>query len=513
MMTNPRPWMLACACAAALAPAARAESLADAVAYAYETNPGVAAQRAALRALDESYVQARAQFGLQITASAGLTSEETRRSFQGKADAETTNVGLTVQQPVWSGGRLSTRLSEAEAQIRAGREQLRRAELDLLVRVVGAYMSVRRDEQLVKLGTDSVTAYERSLADTEAKFRVRNVTATDLQISRARLAQARTQLFNLQEQLTASRAQYFAAVGQNPGTLEPPPPLEGLPEDIEKALTAAEGNSPQLLAAAFTEQSSRARIARAKASYAPNVAARFDMQRNPTQRFSNLVYDNNRTASIVLSVPIFTAGQIASGVRQATQENNRDRLSIDEARLQVLANTTQTWERLQSLRRQLTTLEDEARADEIAFFGVRAEERLGLRSNIEVLNAQAELNAAQLNLARARAAEFVARVQVLAVIGVLTPKTLSPNAQVYDPVANFRKVKDKGALPLELPVRALDMIARPPIGGPRPASIAEAAPTGSPAEPTPGPERPLPSILDVYNRQLSDQPVTTAPKE
>lgn len=511
-MTSLRPWMLAAACVA-VAPAAHAESLADIVAYAYETNPGIQSQRAALRALDESYVQARSQYGLQLSATAGDTSEELRRRSVGaKADAETTNVGLTATQPIYTGGRVALRLNEVEANIRSGREQLRRAELDLIQRVVGAYVSVRRDELLNQIGRDTVTALQRSLSDTEAKFKVRNVTQTDLEQSRARLAQARTQLSGLQEQLADSRAAFYAAVGRNPGTLEPPPPLEDLPPDIDKALAAAESNSPNLLQAVYTEQSSRARIARAKAAVAPTVSARFDMSRQPISRFQPGPYDNSRTASITVTQPLFTSGQIRSGIRQSTEENTRDRLFVDDTRLTVLQNVTQAWERLVSLRRQMSSLEDEVHADELAFYGVRAEERLGLRSNIEVLNAQAELNAAQQNLARARAAEYVARVQLLGVTGTLTPKTLSPAAQTYDASANFRRVKDKGALPLEWPVRALDTLIAPPIDKPRPASIAEAKPAGSAPEPTPPPEHPIRSILEILDKP-SDAPVKTAPSE
>lgn len=482
---------------------AAAESLADVVAYAYDTNPGIQAQRAALKALDESYVQARSGYGLTASLSGGLTSYEVRRNGA-RADAETDRLGLTVTQPLYTGGRVASRVRSAKAQILAGREQLRRAELDLLQRVVAAYVSVLRDEQLLRLARDNVKVLEQSFADTQEKARVRTVTLTDVAQSQARLAQARTQAISLEEQLATSRAQFMSVVGRYPGSLEPPPELQALPESIDQAITAAEANNPQLRNAVFTEQASRARLAAAKAAGLPSVSARFEMERAPLQPYQPGPYDDSRSASVVFTQPLFAAGQIRSGIRQAAQENTRDRLLIDDTRLQVLQAIAVGWERLNSLRRQIETLETELRANELAFFGVRQEEQFALRSNIEVLNASAELSASQLNLTRARAAEYVARVQLLAATGVLGPETLAPGAEPYDPSENFRRVRNSGATPLEWPVRALDSLAAPPVGAPKPASIPPVQPSGSPAEAAPGPQPALRSTADVLELELDD---------
>ncbi len=483
----------------AVAPS-HAETLADVIAYAYDTNPGLQAQRAGVRASDEAYVQARSGYGLSISASAGERSYEVRRDGT-KADAVTDNVGLSIIQPLYTGGRVKARVNEAEAQILAAREQLKRFEQDLLVRIVGAYVGVRRDEQLLKIAQDTVAVLQRESNDTQSKFDVRTVTITDVAQSRARLAQARTQLISAQEQLASSRAQFLGAVGQNPGQLAPPPQLEAQFTTIDQAFDAAENNSPQLAAAQYVEQGSRARIAGAKANALPSLSARVDLQRTPVQPFQTGPIDNSRSASIVLSQTIFSAGQIRSGIRQATEINNRDRLTVDEARLQVIQNVTQTWERLVSLREQLKTLEEEVKSNQTAFLGVRAEERFALRSNIEILNAASELNAAQQNLTRAQASEYVGRAQLLAVTGTLTPQLLSANVSSYDSAENFRRVKNSGVTPLDLPVRALDAIGSLPIGKPRPASIAEARPGGSPMSSTPPPaQTPMTSVLEIITR-------------
>lgn len=512
--------LLAAVAVAALAAAApaRATTLGEAVAYAYATNPGLQAQRASLRALDEGYVQARTGYGLQISSQISASNTDlsntspvnpiTGQPAVPGANTSTNAQGVSLSLPLWTGGRVRQRVTQAEAQIRLGRQNLRRFELDLLTRVVSAYVSVRRDEQLLKISQDTIVVLEKQVADSEAKFKVRQLTATDVAQAKARLAQSRSSLAAIQAQLGVSRSQYMSAVGQNPVDLAPPPPLENLPQTIEKAFDAAEANNPQLLAAVFGEQGSRARVAEAKAGRLPSVTARLDFQRAPYVSFQpSLGVNETRVGSITLSQPIFTSGQISSSIRQTTEENNRDRLNIDEQRLQVTQTVAAAWEQLAASRKQLATFADEAKANEFAFYGVRQEERFALRSTIEVLNAQLELTNAQQNLVRVRAQEYAGRAQLLAAVGVLDARLFAPDAPTYDTAANLRRVKNIGATPLEAPVRFLDGALSPEVGPQRPASIAVAHPGGAVLPPTPDPEAPMASILSTIDKTPPPQPV------
>lgn len=490
---------------------AHATTLGDAIAYAYDTNPGLGAQRAALRSLDESYVQARAGYGLNIQAQAGFQQYDLdlkRDGFQqgGQANTKSDTSAVSITQPLYTGGRVTKRIDEATAQIKAGRENLRRFEQDLLARVVAAYVDVRRDEQLLKINTDTVTVLEHELSDTDAKFAVRQLTMTDVSQSRARLAQARTQLAVVQAQLAISRAQYLSTVGQNPVDLAPPPTLDLLPPDIDKAFESAEANNPQLQAAVYTEQVSRNRIAEARAGRLPQVTAQLQYSRGLFIPYQAEQFANTRTATVTLTQPIFTSGQISSVIRQQVEENNRDRLTIDDTRLQVTQSVSTAWEQLAATRKQLVTYEDEMRADEFAFYGVRQEEKFALRSTIEVLNAELELSNAQQNLVRTRAQEYVSRVQVLQYVGTLDARQFAAATPRYDPTKNLNRIKNIGVTPAEYPARILDRVLSPPTPASRPASIAVARPGGAELPDTPNTEAPIRSILSALDQEPARPP-------
>lgn len=509
----------------AIAPGhAWADTLAEAVELAYRTNPQIQAQRAAVRALDESYVQARAGFGLQASGQVSSTynyNERDSTNFVGQRTEEkdkdyTSARQLVLAQPLYTGGRLTARLNAAEAQIKAGRESLRRAEYDLLTRVVAAYVGVRRDEAILRVSEESAQALAKMLQDSKDKYSVRQVTLTDVEQSTHRYAAARTQVANAKAQLSISRAQYAAIIGQAPGTLEPEPDLEGLPATLDQAFDLAELNSPLLLQSAYTEAASRARMAEAKAGRMPQVTGRIDWARGPVAQYDDrLGRVDNYTASVTLTQPLFSSGQISSIVRQSVAENNRDQQLMDDARRNTVFGVSQSWDQLTLFRDSLVTIEEEMRAAAVALYGVREEERFALRSTIEILNAQQELLQAQLNFLRTRANEYTGRVQLLASTGMLRPETLSATTVAYDPTRNFNRVKWKGALPTEIVTRVLDLVSQPDLAKPVAGDTTPIRPANAalPADPVEASKvAPLPSILDLGDPQDIERPTATAPR-
>lgn len=449
--------MFAAVCVAVAPRLAAAETLADAIALAYETNPGIQAARAQLRVVNENYVQARAAAGLQASAQVEFAEGDMTVSDTGrKLDGQATTLNLGVSQPIFAGGRIAAATDAAAAEVLAARERLRQAETDLVLRVIAAYAAVRRDQQILQVSIAAQQVLQGQLDEVEAKVEVKENTRTDLAQSQARAAINRSQLATYEAQLEISRAQYLAQVGQNPGDLAPEPELTGLPATIDAAFDAVEQNNPTLSAARRTEQASRSRIAEARARHLPSVNLQVQATRAPNTLFNPRPYYEAVQARATVTQPLFTSGLNASQLRKALAQNNSDRLSIDAARRTAVQALSSNWSQLAAARRSLTADEAAIDAAEAAFFGMRQEERFGLRSTIELLNAQQELQQAQTNMLRNRYTEYTARAAVLGFMGVLDAEAIAPGVKVFDPQTDFDHVKWKYALPTELVVRAVD---------------------------------------------------------
>ena len=504
---------------------AQAETLADAITAAYQSNPNIQAQRAALRALDENYTQARAAYGLQASAQVaeayGYQKGPSTTPFGsnkplGLEAASQTNQ-LSVSQSLYTNGRYAARLAGAEAKIKASRESLRRIEMDLLVRVANAYVSVRRDREVLRISLGGEAWLRKQLQDTEDKYGVRQVTLTDVQQAKARLASSSTQVINAQAQLNLSVANYASLVGHLPGDLEPEPDIDSLPTALDEAFNQAEANNPVVLGAIYAEKGSRLGVAEARAQRLFSVSARLDYRNGPTYPYSAKLRnrEDSVSAGVTLSQPLFSGGQINSVIRQSIEENNRDKLLIDDARRNMVFSVSEAWEQLVFARRSLVTLEEEMKANTIAFYGVREEERFALRSTIEVLNAQAELQSAQIGFLRTRANEYVARFQLLSQIGTLEVGNLAPGIAPYDPERNFKKVRYRGTLPSDLIIQTFDRIAlplaakAPPMGDTAPIRPPS---TELPAGPISAEKLTPPPSINELPALSDDAPVATAPK-
>ncbi|HEX2560366.1 TolC family outer membrane protein, partial [Phenylobacterium sp.] len=332
---------VSCVIALGVTSQASAETLADAIALAYQNNPSLQAQRAAQRALDENWVQARTGWRPSLGFSSTANWQERRTpipdaaaididgdgrtdfidpEFVGRAESTSGTTGFRLTQPIWTGGRVAANVSAAEAEVLAGRENLRRIEQQILQTVITAYVDVRRDQEALRIRGENVQVLQRQLEESRARFEVGEITRTDVAQSEARLAASQAQFQLAQAQLAISRANYAAVVGQNPGDLAPEPSLAGLlPSDPDQVFDAVEQFNPNIRAAEYTQQASRARIAGARAERMPNVSldASLGHSGGPLDPFDRRDYSRNVTATATVTVPIFSGGLVSSRIRQS----------------------------------------------------------------------------------------------------------------------------------------------------------------------------------------------------
>lgn len=476
------------------APAWAQDTLPDAVGLAYRTNPTVLGQRASQRALDESVPQARAGLrpSIDLSASANYSWSETQGGPQqvdtngdGIPDAtvnipgfntDSTSGGLSVgmSQTLWSGGRIGLGISVAEANVMAGRENLRSVEQQVLASVIQVYADVLRDEEILRIREANLSVLERQLDEADARFEVGEITRTDVAQAQARLAQSRADLANARAQLAVSRAAYASVVGQTPGTLSALPPLGGLPADFDSALDVALGENPAIRSAAYALAAAESRVALARAEYLPSLraSASYGGSSSDLSNF-DLAERTSFTAGASLSVPLFTGGLNASRVTQALEQANGAQIAIEGERRQVLQSVSSAYAQVVSARATVTAGEEAVRAATVAAEGVRQEAQVGLRTTLDVLNGELELRNAEVALATARRNEYVAQANLLLAMGRLDVALLAPGVEVYDPSDNYQRVRNRGALPWEGAIEALDRIAAPPIV---PADDAEDAP-------------------------------------
>lgn len=456
-----------------------ADTLRDAIALAYRTNPTLLSQRANQRALDETVPQARA--GLRPTVDVSGSTTYTRTDSDGGeprdingdgvldpvsggvTESDSVSASVGVGQTLWSAGRIANGINAAEANVLAGRENLREIEQQVMASVIQAYVDVQRDMEILRIRQENLAVLQRQLEESSARFEVGEITRTDVAQAEARLAQSESDLANAQAQLSVSRAAYAAVIGQAPADLETPPPLPGVPAGFEPAMEIALAENPGLRAAGYQLQAAEAQVAQARSEYLPSVRASASYGGSSDLSRFDLTDRTSFQAGLTLSVPIFTGGLNASRVAQAREQANAAQIGVEGERRSVLQSVSSAYAQVVSTGSTLQASEEGVRAATVAAEGVRAEAQVGLRTTLDVLNQELELRNAQVNLVSARRNQYVAQAQLLAAMGRLEGPDLEPGVELYDPEANFNRVRNRGALPWDGVVETLDRLAAPPI--------------------------------------------------
>jgi outer membrane protein len=410
--------------ALALAAPGSAETLNQAFARAYQTNPEIQAARSALEAADYQIQVARAGShpSVFLDGSAGRVRWGlTSTLFHLVGASLATNeyeYGLGVAQPIWQGGRVTSEIRTAQNQVSERLARLHEIEQRVFLAVVSAYTSVYLDQQVLRLEEHNERLLFQHLQSTKARLRNGEATRTDLAEAQARLEQAKSELIAARGQLANENARFVEVVGSKPGFLAAPTATHSLPRSLAETEALASENF-SVIAARFGVREANETIATVRSASLPDIQllGTYERTYNPEFGFTRL-----NTASILLSVsvPIYSGGVTRSRIRQARAELRENRENARAVLREALAEATQSWQRYVTAGARLRALHSQVTAEKIAYRGVVAEHRQGVKTLLNVLNAEQELLVSQVAYVSARAERMVAGYAIRAAVGTLT---------------------------------------------------------------------------------------------
>ncbi len=433
---------------------ASAETLVDALRDTYVQSPRLDSERARLRATDEQVPQALAGWRPQIRANgeAGIAWEREDDKVRGRGTADHENdrdsevlnqlsASVQAQQSLYAGGETVASTRRAENQVLSGRARLAAAEQEVLLDSVEAYAGVIRARDVLGYAQDNLARLQRYLQGTQERFRVAELTRTDVSQAQSRVAGAEADLARGESDLDAAIAEFERAIGRAPGDLQPAAPAPGLPSTVGEAL-ALVPNHPRVLQAAYDLEAQRSQVRVDEAQLLPdvNLVGELSRRRQPSD---NVDLRDDASIGAQLVIPIYQRGVEYSKVRQSKQSAIQRRYELTDVEQAVRREIITSFEAFLAARRQITSLEQQVQAAQAALEGTREEAIVGARTVLDVLNAELELFTAQTRRARAVEQEVVAGYRLRAATGGLSLAGLGYGDETYDPTANFNRVRDK----------------------------------------------------------------------
>lgn len=430
------------------ATAVHGQTIEEALAAAYRTNPQLLAERARLRALDEGVPRALSNWRptVTVTGEAGRAHDWTRQ----EVDDTTTSrrnwrspatASLTVRQPLYRGGRTLAETSRAENLVQQGRAQLQITEQSVLLDAATAYANLLREQAVLDLNINNEQVLQRQLDAARDRFQVGEITRTDVSQAEARLSRARADRILAEGNLASARANFLRIIGQVPTRLSTPRLPPNLPATEAEALRAAVGN-PAVIAAQFSERAARDSVDLVAGELLPTVSLQGELSRLDEVQVPGLERDVAEITAVV-SIPLYQAGSVEARLREAKHSAGQARILVEDTLRRAEEDITRAWEALTTARASIEAFQSQIRAAEIALEGVEQEARVGARTVLDVLDAEQELLDARVSLVRAQRDEVVAAYQLAAATGRLTAQALSLPVEIYDPTAHYNATRER----------------------------------------------------------------------
>jgi outer membrane protein len=355
-----------------------------------------------------------------------------RADYNTKTNTTTTTAGLSASYSLFNRANGVT-ISQAERGVVVARADLDVAEQDLIVRVTQAYFDVLAAREALATAQASKKFIAEQLASAKRSFEVGTATITDTREAQARFDRASAQELAADNDLRIKRVTLDQLVGRidvDPRPLAMPVALPAVePVTLDPWLSQADELHPQVRRARLALEVAQLEIDKAKAATGPTVDVTGTLGAQDLRGSSTNTGVRgslgNASVGVQLKMPLYTGGATDARLRETLALAEKSRNDVEFARRSVAEATRRSFFGLQSLRAQVKALEAAESSSKLALEATQLGYKVGVRVNLDVLNAQAQLNAVQNDLAKARYDVIVTSLRLRQASGQLRPEDVA----------------------------------------------------------------------------------------
>ena len=398
------------------------------------------------RAFDASYQSARLQYDANlaraeqaragILPAAGLSAGVTRTGFENTSPEisrsfNTQSATLSASQPLYRPANWAT-YEQGKKQVDLAKAQLEAAEQDLIVRAAQAYFDVLAAQDTLAFVQAQKAAVDEQLAFARRNFEVGTSTITDTREAEARFDLVVAQEIAADNDLRIKKIaldQLVGTTGSQPKSLLAPvvlPPVA--PADVNAWVQQSEGVHPGIRQAQSALEIAALEVSKAEAGHKPtlDLTASYNVTRDPSSLAQSGISSRANTSSIgvLLNVPLFAGFATQNRIKETLSLKDKAQSDLEGARRSVALGTRTAFFGVLSGQGQVKALEAAERSSQSALDANKLGYQVGVRINIDVLNAQSQLFQTKRDLAQARYNVLLGALRLRQASGALTPDDL-----------------------------------------------------------------------------------------
>lgn len=404
-------------------PSLAEQNLKEVLSKTYKTNPKILSAIANLQANDERLKQVSSLWKPTLSSGASISKATTDSGFGFNQEGSTKTMKLDLLQPLYRGGRTGAAKEIAESDIVTAQINLLKIEQDVLLSAATSYMNITQNQELVKLQQSNRDILNKRLEEVKLRYDLGDVTKTDVAQARSRFLNAEADLIEAKGRLDVTKASFENITG-----LEPADNLDDkinlmldIPKNLNDAVNIAMNNNPDILVISEQVNSAVSNVNLIKGERLPEL----NLQGNVTRSYTPTASPDDST-SITLSanMDLYTGGSVSSRIKQAKLRVNEQKINITDIKREVKEQAVTAWQNLKVSQSTIKARKEQVKSAELALKGVIIEEKNGVRTILDILDAEKEKLDAKTNLIIARHNEVLDKFKLLSKLGLLTSNNI-----------------------------------------------------------------------------------------
>jgi len=411
----------------AFSPVALGGNLSDAYRAAVAHDAIYAAAQSAYLAAQERIPQARAGLLPNI----GLNANTRYNDVEGSLFSDEFNSnswGVTANQPIYRAQNLVS-YGQAKVSVQQAEYQLKASEQDLILRTARAYIDVLAAQDNLTFTLAQKDAFAEQLASAKRNFEVGTTTVVDTHEAQARYDLANSQEITARNVLEIKRRALRNLTGKEVNTLATltpePMPFAPEPANVDEWVSRSQQNNLEVRIRQQAKEIADKEIDRTRAGHHPTLDLTAGYTDANNQNFGTVQIDTKTTyVGLEFALPIYQGGLVSSQVREAVANQERVRQELEDALRNAALQTRDAYFNVLSTQSQVKALEAALASSMKSLESTQVGLEVGVRTNIDVLNAQQQVTSAQKELALARYLSLIALLNLKASAGTLTAADL-----------------------------------------------------------------------------------------
>jgi len=376
------------------------EGIIDIYQKALSKDAVIAAQRAATKAGEEKETQGFSLLMPSINASANINYQYSKNDYDDNASipdssstSDSSNINLNLTQPLF---RLANKSSYAQSKITNNQSQLQLliAEQNLILRVAKAYFDILSANESLAVAKSQTLAFKENLERAKLTFKVGTATKTDKLEAQARYDLTRASELSAQNQLAIAQQTLASIIGESPEILKSLRKDEQLlnvdPKNMQHWVDSALTNNLNLKLSHSGVKISQLEIKKLKNDRMPaiDLIASAGLSKLYINQFKTDNINTNASIGLQLSVPLYTGGLMTSRIREAESLRTQQKFTHTDTQRQIILQTQQAYLTALNGFQQVEALKQASISSESALEATRKGMEVGVRTNLDLLNAQ-----------------------------------------------------------------------------------------------------------------------------